>query len=84
VDVVVRCDNCSAEAEQRELVGNGQAVWQAETRERVKQERVVIEKLDELAKEKCAYCWGILHKVFDRENSSERRAEEAESEHSVW
>jgi hypothetical protein len=27
VDVVVRCDNCSAEAEQRKLVGNGQAVW---------------------------------------------------------
>jgi SH3-like domain-containing protein len=23
VDVVARCDNCSAEAEQRELVGNG-------------------------------------------------------------
>jgi len=67
-----------------EAAGSGEAAWLAGTRERAREERVVVEKLSELAEGTCAYCWGMLHEVFDGESSAERRDEEEGRRHSVW
>ena len=86
VDGVAACDNCLAAAggELVEAAGSGEAAWLARTRERAREERVVVEKLSELAESMCAYCWGMLHEVFDGESSVERRDEEEGRRHSVW
>jgi hypothetical protein len=47
------------------------------------EERVVCKKLSELAEFTCPYCWGILYKVFGREESVERREEEEQAEHRI-
>ena len=84
VDGVAACDNCLAAGELAEAAGSGEAAWLAETRERAREERVVVEKLSSLAESMCAYCWGMLHEVFDGESSIERRDEEEGRRHSVW
>jgi hypothetical protein len=84
VDSVAACDNCLAAATVVETAGSGEAAWLAATRERAREEQAVVAKLSELADSTCAYCWGMLHEVFDGENSIERRGEEAERKHSVW
>jgi hypothetical protein len=67
-----------------ERVGSGQAAWQENSRVQAAEERVVCRKLSELAEFTCPYCWGIVYEVFGREESVERREEEAQAEHRIW
>jgi hypothetical protein len=48
------------------------------------EERVVCRKLNKLAEFIYLYCWGILYKVFGREESIECREEEEQAEHRIW
>lgn len=59
-------------------------MWQEAVQQQARRERMVQDKLSELAEEQCPYCWGMLHEVFRQEISSNRADQEQAARHRLW